>query len=151
MPPSKLIISIEPVTTEPISLEDAKNWLQMSSDQVDWDTLIETLISASRETTEKNSGQLLTVREVTISNNAKAERIYPIAPWVSDVTTDLTETTNYIYEAGFATVPMDLKVAILQRIATGFAYRQNSVSLAVYQAQNLSITSEFKYREDLWV
>jgi hypothetical protein len=151
MPPSKLIISIEPVTTEPISLEDAKNWLQMSSDQVDWDTLIETLISASRETTEKNSGQLLTVREVTISNNSKTDRIYPIGPWVSDVTTDLMETTNYIYEAGFATVPMDLKVAVLQRIATGFAYRQNSVSLAVYQAQNLSITSEFKYREDLWV
>jgi len=151
MPPSKLIISIEPVSTEPVSLEDAKNWLQMSPDQVDWDTLIETLISSSRETTEKNSGQLLTVREVTISNNAKAERIYPIGPWVSDVTTDLTEKTNYIYEAGFETIPYDLKIAILQRVATGFAYRQNSVSLAVYQAQNLSITSEFKYREDLWV
>ena len=151
MPPSKLIISVEPITTEPISLEDAKNWLQMSSDQVDWDTLITMLIKASRETTEKNSGQLLTVREVTILNNAKAERIYPIGPWVSDVTTDLTEVKDYVYEAGFASVPMDLKVAVLQRIATGFAYRQNSLSLAVYQAQNLSITSEFKYREDLWV
>ena len=151
MPPSKLIISIESVSTEPVSLEDAKNWLQMSPDQVDWDTLIETLISSSRETTEKNSGQLLTVRNVTISNNAKSERIYPIGPWVSDVTTDLTEKTNYIYEAGFECIPYDLKIAILQRVATGFTYRQNSLSLAVYQAQNLSITSEFKYREDLWV
>ena len=151
MPPSKLIISIENPQNEPVTLTDAKEWLQMSADQVDWDILIETLISASRETTEKNSGQLLTVREVTISNNSKTERIYPIGPWVSDVTTDEYETTDYIYEAGFATVPMDLKVAVLQRIATGFAYRQNSLSLAVYQAQNLSITSEFKYREDLWV
>jgi hypothetical protein len=151
MPPKKLIISIQNIQNEPVTLTDAKEWLQMSPDQVDWDNLIETLISASRETTESNSGQLLTVREVTISNNSKTDRIYPISPWVSDITTDESETTNYSYLAGFETIPYDLKIAILQRVATGFAYRQNAVSLAVYQAQNLSITSEFKYREDLWV
>jgi len=151
MPPSKLIISIASVTTEPITLADAKNWMQMSSDQVDWDTLITTLIQSSRETTEKNSGQLLTVRNVTITNNGASERIYPIGPFVSDVTTDLTVIDDYTYSAGFATIPMDLKVAVLQRVATGFAYRQNGLSMAVYQATNLSITSEFKYREDLWV
>ncbi len=152
MPPSKLIISVEDINTEPITLTDAKNWLQMSSDQVDWDDLIENyLIPASRETTEKNSGQLLSVREVTISNNSKSERIYPIGPWVADVTTDETETTDYVYEAGFSSVPLDLKVAVLQRIATGFAYRQNGIAEAVNQAINLSITSEYKYREDAWV
>ena len=151
MPPSKLIISIASVVNEPITLTEAKSWLQMSDDQVDWDTLISMLIQASRETTEKNSGQLLSIREVTISNNSKSERIYPIGPWVSDVTTDETETTDYVYEAGFVTIPMDLRVAVLQRIATGFAYRQNGIAEAVNQAINLSITSEYKYREDAWV
>ncbi len=151
MPPSKLIISIASVVNEPITLTEAKSWLQMSEDQVDWDTLISMLIQASRETTEKNSGQLLSIREVTISNNSKSERIYPIGPWVSDVTTDETETTDYVYEAGFVTIPMDLRVAVLQRIATGFAYRQNGIAEAVNQAINLSITSEYKYREDAWV
>jgi hypothetical protein len=151
MPPSKLIISVESVVNEPITLTEAKSWLQMSDDQVDWDTLISMLIQASRETTEKNSGQLLSVREVTISNNSKSERIYPIGPWVSDVTTDETEPTDYVYEAGFVTIPMDLRVAVLQRIATGFAYRQNGIAEAVNQAINLSITSEYKYREDAWV
>jgi hypothetical protein len=151
MPPSKLIISIQNPQNEPVTLTDAKEWLQMSPDQVDWDNLIETLISASRETTEKNSGQLLTVREVTISNNSKTDRIYPIGPWVSDVTTDESETTNYSYLAGFETIPYGLLAAIKKRITTSFAYRQNGVDAALYQVLNLSISDEFKYREDLWV
>ena len=106
---------------------------------------------AAVDTTEKNSGQLLSVRNVTISNNPKSERVYPIGPWVSDVKTDLTEVENYIYEAGYYNIPMTLKVAVLQRVATGFAYRQNGISEAVNQAINLSIMSEMKFREDLWV
>ena len=151
MPPSKLRIQIEEPTIQAVTLSEAKTWLQMSADQTDWDSLINTLIVASIDTTEKNSGQLLSVREVTISNNPNSERVYPIGPWVSDVTTDLTEVENYIYEAGYYNVPMTLKVAVLQRVATGFAYRQNGISEAVNQAINLSITSEYKYREDLWV
>jgi hypothetical protein len=151
MPPNKLIISIEEPYFEPITLMDAKNWLQMSADQCDWDDLIYTLINASVEQTEKNSGQLLSIRNVTISNNPNSERVYPIGPWVSDVTTDESEVTDYVYEAGFSVVPMTLKVAVLQRVATGFAYRQNGLAEAVNQAINLSITSEYKYRNDLWV
>jgi hypothetical protein len=151
MPPSKLRIQIEEPTIQAVTLSEAKNWLQMSPDQTDWDDLISTLLWASIDTTEKNSGQLLSVRNVTISNNPKSERVYPIGPWVSDVTTDLTEVENYIYEAGYYNVPMTLKVAVLQRVATGFAYRQNGISEAVNQAINLSIMSEMKFREDLWV
>ena len=151
MPPSKLRIQIEEPTIQAVTLSEAKNWLQMSPDQTDWDDLISTLLWASIDTTEKNSGQLLSVRNVTISNNAKSDRVYPIGPWVSDVTTDLTEVENYIYEAGYYNVPMTLKVAVLQRVATGFAYRQNGISEAVNQAINLSIMSEMKFREDLWV
>lgn len=151
MPPSKLRIQIEEPTIQAVTLSEAKNWLQMSPDQTDWDDLISTLLWASIDTTEKNSGQLLSVRNVTIINNAKSERVYPIGPWVSDVTTDLTEVENYIYEAGYYNIPMTLKVAVLQRVATGFAYRQNGISEAVNQAINLSIMSEMKFREDLWV
>ena len=151
MPPSKLRIQIEEPTIQAVTLSEAKTWLQMSADQNDWDSLINTLIVASIDTTEKNSGQLLSVREVTISNNPNSERVYPVGPWVSDVTTDETEVKDYIYEAGYSTVPMTLKVAVLQRVATGFAYRQNGISEAVNQAINLSIMSEMKFREDLWV
>ena len=151
MPPSKLRIQIEEPSIQAVTLSEAKNWLQMSPDQTDWDDLISTLLWASIDTTEKNSGQLLSVRNVTISINPKSERVYPIGPWVSDVTTDLTEVENYIYEAGYYNVPMTLKVAVLQRVATGFAYRQNGISEAVNQAINLSIMSEMKFREDLWV
>lgn len=151
MPPSKLRIQIEEPSIQAVTLSEAKNWLQMSPDQTDWDDLITTLLWASIDTTEKNSGQLLSVRNVTISNNPKSERVYPIGPWVSDVTTDLTEVENYIYEAGYYNIPMTLKVAVLQRVATGFAYRQNGISEAVNQAINLSIMSEMKFREDLWV
>ena len=151
MPPSKLRIQIEEPTIQAVTLSEAKNWLQMSPDQTDWDDLISTLLWASIDTTEKNSGQLLSVRNVTISNNPKSERVYPIGPWVSDVTTDLAEVENYIYEAGYYNIPMTLKVAVLQRVATGFAYRQNGISEAVNQAINLSIMSEMKFREDLWV
>ena len=151
MPPSKLRIQIEEQSIQAVTLSEAKNWLQMSPDQTDWDDLISTLLWASIDTTEKNSGQLLSVRNVTISNNPKSERVYPIGPWVADVTTDLTEVENYIYEAGYYNVPMTLKVAVLQRVATGFAYRQNGISEAVNQAINLSIMSEMKFREDLWV
>jgi hypothetical protein len=151
MPPSKLIIQIEEPSYQAVTLSEAKNWLQMSPDQIDWDDLITTLLSASIDTTEKNSGQLLSVRNVTIKNNPKQERVYPVGPWIEDVTTDASEVKNYIYEAGYQNVPMTLKVAVLQRVATGFAYRQNGISEAVNQAINLSVTSEMKFREDLWV
>jgi hypothetical protein len=151
MPPSKLIISIEEPSFQAVTLSEAKNWLQMSPDQIDWDDLITTLLSASIDTTEKNSGQLLSVRNVTIKNNPNKERVYPVGPWIEDVTTDASEVKNYIYEAGYYNVPMTLKVAVLQRVATGFAYRQNGISEAVNQAINLSVTSEMKFREDLWV
>jgi hypothetical protein len=151
MPPSKLIIQIEEPSFQAVTLSEAKNWLQMSPDQIDWDDLITTLLSASIDTTEKNSGQLLSVRNVTIKNNPNKERVYPVGPWIEDVTTDESEVKNYIYEAGYHNVPMNLKVAVLQRVATGFAYRQNGISEAVNQAINLSVTSEMKFREDLWV
>ena len=141
------------VATEPITLAEAKAWLQI--DFNDWDSLLTNeLIPAARIESEKASGMLYVERNVTVTNNKRAERIYPIGPWVSDVTTDETEIQNYTYVAGFnATnlLPQDLQIAMLKRIATDFAYRQNMISVQEQYLQKASITTELKYRADLFV
>jgi hypothetical protein len=141
------------VATEPITLAEAKAWLQI--DFTDWDTLLTNqLIPAARIESEKASGMLYVQRNVTIFNNKRDQRIYPIGPWVSDVTTDETEIENYTYSAGFNNsnpLPQDLKVAMLRRIATDFAYRQNLITVQEQYAQKNSITTELKYRADLFV
>ena len=141
------------VVTEPITLAEAKAWMQI--DFNDWDTLITNdLIPAARIESEKASGMLYVQRNVTISNNKKSERIYPIGPWVADVTTDETEVENYTYSAGFNNanpLPQDLQIAMLKRIATDFAFRQNIISVQEQVAQKASITTETKYRADYFV
>ena len=141
------------VATEPITLSEAKSWMQI--DFNDWDTLIrDELIPAARIASEKASGMLYVERDVTISNNKKDERIYPIGPWVEDVTTDETEIQNYVYTAGFNEdnpLPQDLRLAMLKRIATDFAVRQNLISVQEQVAQNASITAETRYRADYFV
>ena len=141
------------VATEPITLAEAKAWMQI--DFSDWDTLITNeLIPAARIESEKASGMLYVERNVVITNNKRGERIYPIGPWVADVTTDETEVANYTYTAGFNNsnpLPQDLHVAMLKRIATDFAYRQNLLNDQEYYAQKASISTELKYRADLFV
>jgi len=141
------------VETEPITLAEAKAWMQI--DFTDWDTLIQNeLIPAARIASEKASGMLYVERDVTISNNKKDERIYPIGPWVADVTTDDYEFENYVYTAGFNEdnpLPQPLRIAMLKRIATDFALRQNLITVQEQYAQNASITAETKYRPDYFV
>jgi hypothetical protein len=141
------------VATEPITLAEAKAWMQI--DFTDWDTVIEDeLIPSARIESEKASGMLYVERDVTISNNKKDERIYPIGPWVEDVTTDDYEFENYVYTAGFNVsnpLPQDLRIAMLKRIATDFALRQNLISVQEQYAQKASISIELKYRADLFV
>jgi len=129
--------------TEPITLQDAKNWMQI--DYNDFDSLITMLITASREQSEKVSGQAYGEKTITVTGNKKGERVYPIQPFIEDLTEDDDEVENYSYKAGFTTLPMDLKVAILQRVATGYAYRQNGIGEAVNQAVNQSHAIELKY------
>jgi hypothetical protein len=134
-------------------LAEAKAWLQI--DFTDWDNLLTNeLIPAARIESEKASGMLYVQRNVTISNNKRDERIYPIGPWVADVTADETEVKNYTYSAGFNNsnpLPQDLQIAMLRRIATDFAYRQNLITVQEQYAQKNSITTELKYRADLFV
>lgn len=141
------------VDCEPISLPEAKSWLQI--DYSDWDAVIQDeLIPASRMESESATGMLYTEREVTISNNKRDERIYPIGPWIEDITTDDNEIENYSYLAGYNgdnPLPNDLRVAMLKRIATAFAYRQNMMDAQTYYAQKASISEEMKYRPDYFV
>jgi hypothetical protein len=141
------------VATEPITLAEAKAWLQI--DFSDWDTLLTNeLIPAARIASEKASGMLYVERNVVITDNKLSYRIYPIGPWVADVTTDETEVKNYTYTAGFNNanpLPQDLHVAMLKRIATDFALRQNLITVQEQYAQNASITAETKYRPDYFV
>ena len=138
------------VATEPITLAEAKAWMQI--DFSDWDTVIQNeLIPAARIESEKASGMLYVQRNVVITDNKRAERIYPIGPWVADVTTDETEVANYTYTAGFNNsnpLPQDLRIAMLRRIATDFAFRQNIISVQEQYAQKSSITTETKSRAD---
>ena len=88
------------------------------------------------------------------TNNKTEQRIYPIGPWVADVTTDETEVANYTYTAGFNNsnlLPQDLRIAMLKRIATDFAFRQNLITVQEQYAQKASISTELKYRADLFV
>ena len=141
------------VATEPITLAEAKAWMQI--DFNDWDTVIQNeLIPAARIESEKASGMLYVQRNVVITDNKRAERIYPIGPWVADVTTDETEVENYTYSAGFNNtnpLPQDLQIAMLKRIATDFAFRQNIISVQEQVAQKASITTEIRYRADYFV
>ena len=141
------------VATEPITLAEAKSWLQI--DYSDWDSVIQNeLIPAARIESEKASGMLYVERDVEILNNKKDERIYPIGPWLADVTTNDYEFENYIYTAGFNLdnpLPQDLRIAMLKRIATDFAYKQNIINEQEYYSQKSSITTETKYRADYFV
>lgn len=141
------------VSPEPITLAEAKAWMQI--DFSDWDSLITNeLIPAARIESEKVSGMLYVQRNVIITNNKRSQRIYPIGPWIADVTVDETEIENYTYSAGFNNInplPQGLHVAMLKRIATDFAYRQNMISVQEQYAQKASISTELKYRADLFV
>jgi hypothetical protein len=133
----------ENLETEPITLHDAKNWMQI--DYNDFDDLITILITASREQSEKVSGQAYGVKTIKVTGNEKQDRVYPIQPFIEDVTEDEEEVKNYEYKAGFVNLPMDLKVSVLQRVATGYAYRQNGVESAVNMAVNQAHNAELKY------
>ena len=140
---------IEDLETEPITLEDAKSWMQI--DYPDFDDLIELLIKSSREISEKNSSQAYGIKTIRVTGNQACERVYPIQPFIETVDEDPWSYENYTYKAGFQVLPMDLKVAVLQRVATGFAYRQNGLDEAVNKAVNHSINAEIKYREDFYI
>jgi hypothetical protein len=128
-------------TQEPVSLHDVKIYLDI--DFEDWDNLLITLITAAREQVELVTGLNLIERDVTIKNNRRGYRIYPIGEVIEDDESD--DKCNYTYKAG-KVCPAALKACIKQRVATGFKYRENGLDEAVSKAVNESIVTELAYR-----
>lgn len=142
---------IEDLATEPVTLQEAKDFLNI--DFADWDTLLTMLITASRQESERVTGKAYGAKVIQVTGNTQTdqegnvEKIYPITPFVSDEDwVDEDENTDYRYNAGYTTLPIDLKVAILQRVATGYAYRENGFEAAMNEAVNASINKELKVR-----
>lgn len=149
---------ISDLAIEPVSLQEAKEFL--SIDYNDFDTLLGLLITASRKASEKVSGKAYGAKIIQVTGNSydgrtgDIERIYPITPYVSNVVWDGEDETgnvDYRYNAGFTTCPQDLKIAILMRVATGFAVRQNGISEAINKAVNSSIITEKMYNSNFVV
>ncbi len=142
------MLQIEVITdieNEPISLGDAKSFLQI--DYPDWDFLISLLIVASRAESENITGRAYGLKTIQVTGNTDDEKIYPILPFIEDKVWDLEKDfKDYRYEAGYSCIPPDLKLAILMRVATGFSYRENGTTQAINMAVNASINKELKYR-----
>ena len=147
---------ISDLHSEPITLQEAKSF--MSVDYDDFDTLISTLITASRVASEGVTGKAYGPKIIQVTGNTYEDRsgkivkIYPITPFVSDEEWDEEdENKAYRYNAGYQVCPADLKMAIVMRVATGFAYRQNGIAEAVNRALNASIITERQYVSQLGV
>lgn len=151
------MLQIEVITdlaTEPVSLAEAKEYMQV--DYSDFDDLITDLIVVARQASEQNSGLAYGEKVIQVIGNTEDERIYPIQPvpkdsevtWANESTDG---TTDYRYKAGYGIadetgdLPAPLKNAILRRVATAFAKRENqseSMQLAIQSSQS----AELMYR-----
>jgi hypothetical protein len=138
---------ITDIATEPVSLSEAKAYLQI--DYSDFDDLITDLIKMARQASEQNCGLAYGEKVIQVTGNSDDERIYPIQPvpkdsevtWVGESSDG---TTDYQYKAGYGmagetgALPEPLRQAILQRVATAFAKRDNraeAMGLAIQSSQ----------------
>lgn len=134
---------LQDIAIEPVSLDEAKEFLGI--DFNDFDNLITRLITASRVASEKVTGKAYGIKTVQITGNTYTDssgevvKVYPILPFVES---EDESNENYTYEAGYDEIPEDLKTAILMRVATGFASRQDGIIKAMNKAVNCSIIAE---------
>ena len=139
---------IDDLTSEPVTLQEAKDYLRISSNAED--DLIEEIITSARERIEKFTGVSLGVkilkaywRMFHIPMEIPYGPITDIISVVDDNDVDLEYTARGLqykvldcysdqgvlieYEAGFASVPKGLKLAILKQIATDYENRENYI------------------------
>ena len=150
MPLRVKIIDENPQTI--VTLAQAKEWLAVDYD--DFNTLIQSLIDSSIKRSQAVSGNLYWPVKVEVKGNSIDEFVYPWYPIISDpVPVEEDKFDAYSYEAGFEVgeFPDDLKRAVLQRVATGFAERQNGLEVALSKATNPSLMIELAYRQNLYV
>lgn len=118
--------------TEPVTLQEAKDWCRI--DVADDDTLIEMLIKGARAICEHAGNLSLITRTVSAKiHNGLGNFVLPYGPVVGDITsftdvngevfTDYVLSDSYgqdmtvVYNAGYATLPENLKTALLCQIA----------------------------------
>jgi uncharacterized phiE125 gp8 family phage protein len=134
------------LTTEPVTLQEAKDYMRISSDSEN--DLIEELITSARERIEKYTGLSLglkTLKAYWFYFHIPAEIPYgPVTAInlvVNDNDVDLEYTARGLqyktleaystqgltieYEAGFAVAPKGLKLAILKQVSTDYENREN--------------------------
>lgn len=137
------------LVAEPVSLTEAKNHLRIT-DYTSDDTLISSLIKSARIHLEKYTGLSFGTKTVTTILHIPGEVELPYGPLTSvtsvavyndgtwdtvtdykvlgDVLTVAKGMYRVIYEAGFSTLPEDLKTDILQLVA--WQYQNRGLALA---------------------
>lgn len=126
---------------EPVSLAEAKEWLKISPDISEDDTLIQMLITASRIICEKAANLSFIPRTVTATILNRLGHInLPYGPVTGTPTyteddDDLTAITDFnirtgyedrviaTYTAGYSVLPKNLKTALLNQIAWSYENR----------------------------
>lgn len=139
---------IDDLVSEPVTLQEAKDYMRISSDAED--DLIEELITSARERMEKYTGLSLgekTLRTYWFYFHVPTEIPYgPVTDIISvvdDNDVELEYTARGLqykvleaystqgvlieYQAGFAVVPKGLKLAILKQVSTDYENRENYV------------------------
>jgi hypothetical protein len=119
---------LEDLQCEPVDLTEAKEFMHI--DYFDYDDQIKRMIKSARQSSERVSGKAYGMKKIKISGNTYTDssgeivKIYPITP-VMEASED-ESNEEYTYLAGYDVCPEDLKQAILMRVATTFASRQDN-------------------------
>jgi uncharacterized phiE125 gp8 family phage protein len=134
------------LTTEPVTLQEAKDYMRISSNAED--SLIEELITSARERIEKFTGLSLgekTLRAYWFYFHIPQEIPYGPVTLIDSVVNDEDVALEYTarglqykmleaystvgltieYESGFAVCPKGLKLAILKQVSTDYENREN--------------------------
>lgn len=134
------------LTTEPVTLQEAKDYMRISSNAED--DLIEELITSARERIEKFTGLSLgekTLKAYWFYFHIPAEIPYGPITAINSVVDDNDVELEYTarglqyktleaystqgltieYEAGFTVAPKGLKLAILKQVSTDYENREN--------------------------
>lgn len=140
------IATTEELTTEPVTLQEAKNYCKVSNG-VDDDLILE-LITSARERLEKYTGIAFGVKELVCyfkSVDTPFEVPYGPYPEIDEVVNDEEDEVTYTlqgfnfitmtanssaglkitYTTGYEELPKGLKLAILKQVFTDYENREN--------------------------